>query len=242
LTNGDSWDISCDTVVRSILNEDSETHAVFMRYLVNLSDYLLTLKYENGTKIPIIFRPYHENTGSWFWWGKDLCSESEFIELWHFTKNYLDSRGLDNLLYAYSPNLGADKAGYMSRYAGDDFVDLLGFDIYQFPKKNETGEIIDLADETYIRDVKYSLSFLKEIGQEHNKPIAFTETGCESIPNPKWWTETLLPAIEGFPICYVLTWRNAYHRPEHYYSTFAGEKSADDFLTFYNHKKTKFLK
>ncbi|MDR0829193.1 MAG: glycoside hydrolase family 26 protein [Prevotellaceae bacterium] len=241
MTNGNSWDIACDTVVRAILNETSETHAVFMQYLKNLSDFLLTLKYENGENIPLIFRPYHENSGSWFWWGKNFCTENEYIALWRLTKNYLDARGLTNLIYCYSPNLGADKAEYLSRYAGDDFVDLLGFDIYQFPQKNENGEIVDLADGVYIENVTRSLSFLTEIGKEHNKPIAFTETGCESIPNPKWWSETLLPAIENFPICYVLTWRNAHNRPEHYYSTFAGEQSADDFLIFFNNKKIRFL-
>ncbi|MDR0575572.1 MAG: glycoside hydrolase family 26 protein [Tannerella sp.] len=242
LTNGNSWDVSQKNVVTEILTEGSQTNIVFMKYLQNLSDFLLTLKYKNGTKIPIIFRPWHENTGSWFWWGKDLCSSEEYISLWKKTKQYFDNQGFDNLVYCYSPNLGTDKEDYLARYAGDDFVDLLGFDAYQFPQKNENGEIVDLASEIYIENVKNALSFLTEIGKEHNRPIAFTETGCEGIPDPKWWTETLLPAIDGFPISYVLTWRNACDRPEHYYSTFAGEQSANDFVSFFNNKKIKFLK
>ena len=63
----------------------------------------------------------------------------------------------------------------------------------------------------------------------HGKILAVTETGCEGIPDPKWWTEVLSPAIKGFPVSYILTWRNASDRPGHYFAPFKGEASAPDF-------------
>ena len=70
--------------------------------------------------------------------------------------------------------------------------------------------------------------------------IAITETGYEGIPDPKWWTETLLPAIGDYPIAYVLVWRNARERVTHFYAPYPGQASAEDFVAFYNHPKTLF--
>jgi mannan endo-1,4-beta-mannosidase len=241
LTDGNSWDISCDTVVRSIL----PTHSLnekFNGYLKNLADFLLSLRDENGELIPLIFRPWHEHTGSWFWWGHNFCSAEEYVALWNMTKNYLNNAGLDNLLYAYSPNLGVDKQTYMERYPSDEIIDILGIDIYQFVKKDSVGEIIDLGDELFMAETDKVLAFLTELGAEHHKPIAFTETGLEGLPNPEWWTKTLLPVIGKYPIAYVLTWRNAHDRPEHFYAPFPNSPSAEDFIKFYNSSKTGFLK
>lgn len=54
-------------------------------------------------KVPVLFRPWHEHTGSWFWWGEKLCTPEEYKALWHMTVDILRSDGVDNALYAYSP-------------------------------------------------------------------------------------------------------------------------------------------
>ena len=68
-----------------------------------------------------------------------------------------------------------------------------------------------------------------------------TETGYESIPNPKWWTETLYEAIKDYPVSYVLTWRNACDMEHHYYAPFPGQVSADDFKAFAGLDQMMFL-
>lgn len=61
-------------------------------------------KRSDGTLIPIIFRPLHENNGSWFWWGATHASASEYKELYRYIVDYLrDVKDVHNLLYAYSP-------------------------------------------------------------------------------------------------------------------------------------------
>ena len=85
-----------------------------------------------------------------------------------------------------------------------------------------------------------SLVVLDSVGKAHHKVIAITETGYEGIKDPKWWTETLLPAIGNYPISYVLVWRNARERVTHFYAPYPGQVSADDFMTFYKNPRTLF--
>ena len=125
LTGGDAWDISSTEVVKSVLT-GGEKHAEFMLWLQRAADFIESI----GPDVPIIFRPWHENLGSWFWWGGKLCSDQEYKELFRATWLYFTKeRGLTNLLWCYSPNGPIPPEVYMSRYPGDEFVDILGTDI-----------------------------------------------------------------------------------------------------------------
>ena len=67
VTEGTAWDVSDNLVIHKILNEES-VRAKFIQWIIRVGDFLDTLKTEDGKKVPIIFRPWHENNGSWFWW------------------------------------------------------------------------------------------------------------------------------------------------------------------------------
>lgn len=233
LTGGDTWDVSRDDVVRAILPR-GEKHDLFLGWLDKASVFLNSLTTADGTKVPVLFRPWHEHTGSWFWWGKELCSTEEYTALWEMTRSHFDRAGVDNLLYAYSPDLQGPGEIYMERYPGDDFVDLLGLDGYH--RNNEEG----IA--AYVSSLDTILSFMTQEGAKRDKPIALTETGLEAIPIADWWTEVLLPVMERYPVSYVMVWRNARERPDHYYAPYPGQLSADDFVTFHQHPKTLFCK
>ena len=68
-----------------------------------------------------------------------------------------------------------------------------------------------------------------------------TETGYEAIPDSTWWTETLFPIVDKYPVSYVLVWRNAREKEAHYYAPYPGQISAPDFVDFYKHPKTIFV-
>jgi len=190
----------------------------------NLAEFLLSLKDDNDNLIPVIFRPFHEHTGSWFWWGEDLCSSEDYIELWRITVDYLTEKGLNNILYAYSSAGNFDSAEkFLEKYPGDDIIDIIGFDIYQFGADDNLN---------YIESTKSMLEILTPIAEEKGIITILAETGYESIPDATWWTETLWPAIKDYKISYVLTWRNAHDREEHYYAPFPGQISAQDFIEF----------
>ena len=103
------------------------------------------------------------------------------------------------MLWAYSPGTEPnDSTEYLERYPGDSIVDLIGVDIYQY------GD-----NESYQQNLDKSLQILTQVSRAHGKAMAITETGYETIPDSTWWTQTLLPVIEKYPISYVLVWRNA---------------------------------
>lgn len=231
LTQGDSWDVDAAGVVASVLPE-GEHHEKFIGWLQHAADFLLSLKSDDGTSIPILFRPWHEHTGSWFWWGKDHCSTEEYKQLWYITREFFDRQGVNHLIYAYSPDAQGPGDIYMERYPGDEYVDLLGLDCYH--RDNEEGT------EAYLHSLHTILSFMTEEAVKRNKLIALTETGLETIPIADWWTSTLLPVLDRYPVSYVLLWRNARERPNHYYAPYPGHLSESDFIEFYHHPKTLF--
>lgn len=227
LTGGNTWDISSDRVVTSVL-PGGENHEKFKTWLDRLADYFLTFEDGNGKLIPLVFRPYHEHTGSWFWWGQNLCTTDEYVSLWRFTVDYLTkTRGVHNLLYAYSPAGDFSSAReYLERYPGDGYVDIIGFDYYYKPG--------------YTEEVRGKLKMLGSIAERKGKIAALTETGYEGIPDTAWWTGSLWPAIEGTSISYVLVWRNAWNIEGHYYAPYPGHRSEKDFLEFYRLPGTLF--
>jgi len=79
--------------------------------------------------VPVLWRPFHELDGGWFWWSKG-GSES-FVKLWQLMySRYTDYWGLDNLIWllGYSGN-GGNMAAW---YPGDDYVDIIGADSYAY--------------------------------------------------------------------------------------------------------------
>jgi hypothetical protein len=226
VTGGSAWDTSL--AVTSIL-PGGGSYATYTGWLDKLADFMLSLKTRDGKLIPVIFRPFHEHTGSWFWWGQRQCSVTEFRTLWQFTINYLTTeKRVHNLLYAYSAADFDNAAQYMERYPGDPFVDIIGFDLYH------SG-----SGEQYQRLLRQRLHVLDELAVSQNKIPALTETGFERIPEAGWWTQTLLPALRSYQLSYVLVWRNG--RPDHYYAPYPGQASEADFRKFRDDGRTLFL-
>lgn len=211
-----------------------EAHEKYKSILNEIGEWAKSVRASDGTLAPMIFRPYHEFDGGWFWWGKPHCTREEFISLWRFTVTYLrDVVGVHNFIYAFSPdNKFTTESEFLERYPGDDYVDLVGMDNYG-----------DMGRDRYAIDVATSkLKIVSDYAQKAGKLAAFTETGLESIPNTTWWTETLLKVIKSkdMKLAYVLVWRNDTRSPTHYYAPFPGQVSAPDFVKFYNDPYTLF--
>lgn len=213
-----------------------QAHDKYKMILDHVADWALSLKGNNGTLAPVIFRPYHEFDGDWFWWGRSHCTREEFISLWQFTVSYLrDTKNVHNILYAFSPdNRFITEKEYLDRYPGDDWVDMLGTDNYGDMGRDRK----DIA--TAAKKLKVVCDYAKKAG----KLAAFTETGLESIPDTAWWTETLLKTLRYYPmnVAYVLVWRNDSRSPTHFYAPFPGQVSVPNFMKFYNDPYTLFEK
>jgi mannan endo-1,4-beta-mannosidase len=214
-----------------------EAHTKYKEILKDLADWAHTVKGSDGKLVPMIFRPYHELDGGWFWWGKPHCTGEEFISLWRFTVSYLrDSLDVHNFIYAFSPdNQFHTEEKYLDRYPGDEWVDLVGMDNYG-----------DVGRDRYdIALAAKKLKIVSDYARKAGKLAAFTETGLESIPNPTWFTETLSKVMRADPsmqLCYVLVWRNDSKSQTHYYAPYPGHSSVPDFLKFYDDPYTLFEK
>ena len=97
----------------------------YTAYLDIIADYAKQLG-----DIPVLFRPLHECDGGWFWWGSATTDKETYKALYRYTEDYLTSKGVHNFIYVYSPGGPVEEEKYLSRYPGDDYVDVLGFDYY----------------------------------------------------------------------------------------------------------------
>ncbi len=224
----------CDEVINpkatcaSVL-KDGNKYDEFQLWLTRVADFLVSLTDDEGNPIPIIFRPWHENNGSWFWWGQRLCSDEEFHTLWNMTQDYIRRRLPESIVWSFSPNLQGDwtEEEWLVRYPGDDRVDLIGIDAYQWG-----------SEEDFTRQLTADLEVVSKIGREHGKLIALTECGHQNSPDPTWWTRVFRPVIEPFPVVYFLPWRN-WHR-EHFGAS-KDAPTADDFKNWAKEKTLLFL-
>ena len=213
-----TWD-KAEFTIRKILS-DEQNRKNFEKTLDKLADFFLSLKGSKGELIPVIFRPYHEHTGSWFWWGADHCTPEEYKQFWKLTIDYLQkTRKVHNLLIAYSTDNFKNKEHYLERYPGDDLVDILGFDTYhRNPPK---------SDSAFIANAARMMTTIRDLGKSSGKPFAITETGLEQITEADWWTKIIQPIIKNSGLSYILVWRNG--RPDHYYAPFEGNNTVEDF-------------
>lgn len=73
--------------------------------------------------VPIMFRPLHEASGGWFWWGD--CEAASYKLLYRKIYDKLtNEHGLNNIIWIWN---GQDAAWY----PGDEYVDIVGTDIYE---------------------------------------------------------------------------------------------------------------
>lgn len=236
--------IGRDDLVRNIDNPrhtvramipGGKSHALFCQWLTRLTDFITSLRDSRGRQIPVIFRPWHESSGGWFFWGDSNCSREEYLALWNYTQDFLNAIPVDGgklgdyLVWSFSPSYGGQWTDeqYLSRYPGDDRVQLIGDDGYQWGTEEAFRTMLD-----------YNLSHITRIAQEHGKLMALTECGYINSPDATWWTRVVKPIIERYPICYLLPWRN--FKKEHFGAS-KDASTADDFRQWARQKQFLFV-
>lgn len=232
-TGGSSWDT---TAAVHLILPGGALHDTLKKWLDKFVAFNQALTDAKGRPVPVIFRPWHENTGAWFWWGRTHCSPEEYRALFRFTFKYLvHEKKQHNLLWAWSPaERHLDE--FELWYPGDDVVDIIGVDDYGTWMHNDA-----------VTRMAATLTVLVERAALRRKIPVLAETGSEALKNPKWFTEKLLASLQvdarAGRIAYVLVWRNANaatDRPGHFYAPFPGHPSAEDFVLFRNHPSIVF--
>lgn len=216
------------TTVRSVL-PGGKMAAKFQTWLRRLTTFLCSLKDSKGNQVPFIFRPWHENNGNWFWWGQANCSDEEYHAFWNLTQDYVNTQLRDYVVWSFSPNLQGNwtEEQWLVRYPGDNRVDLIGEDAYQWG-----------TEEDFKAGVAADLELVTKIARDHHKLLAMTECGYKNSPDPTWWTRVVKPFLDKYPLVYFLPWRN--YCKEHFGAS-KDASTADDFKTWSKNKKLLFV-
>lgn len=180
----------------------------FNGYLNNIAAGLQVLQSDN---IPVLFRPFLEGNGNWFWW--DGQTPNDFKALWRYTYNYLTSqKGLHNLLWVYSPscngsanapaNPGAT-ADPAAEYPGDAFADIVGLSCYF--GGSQGNHLVTPGSAILSEYAEMTLL---------GKPFAFTEMGfgTDNLTTTAYPDSSLIDMIRTyFPAtAYFLCWNGGY--------------------------------
>lgn len=194
------------TAFRSIMPGGAK-HDWYKSKLDKVASVVSNMRDANNKLIPIIFRPFHEFDGSWFWWGSNYCAPEEYKAVYQFTVDYLkNTKNVHNILYSFSPDNSYSSANaYLNRYPGDAYVDVLGMDNY--------GDLNNQGT-TGVTKANNKLKYLSDLAISKNKIAALTETGYQvtsTIPAvTNWFSTYLYDAItnNGVQIGFVMFWAN----------------------------------
>ncbi len=166
----------------AVLTEGTEANRQFIANMDKAGKALQELQ-EQG--VTVLWRPFHEFDGQWFWWGKG--GSENFKKLWimmydHFTNDLK----LNNLIWVlgYSHN-GKQYSGKPAEwYPGDQYCDIVGADSY---------EVEENGAEERLHKIVLKIS-------QGKKPLIFHE--CGKIPTVEQFQKT--------PWCSFMTWHTEY--------------------------------
>ena len=105
---------------KNALKSSRWEHQQINEDLAVMASHLLSLQ-EKG--IAVLWRPLHEASGKWFWWGTD--GAAQYKKLWQYVWNYFHDVGVNNLIWVWTCQ--GDDANW---YPGDEYVDVVGCDVY----------------------------------------------------------------------------------------------------------------
>ncbi len=151
------------------------SHSSYEALVADVDLIAAELRVLQNAGVPVLWRPLHEASGGWFWWGRNRSDEVPAayaqVVLWRFLYERLtDHHGLNNLIWVWNGQ-------HAAWYPGEDYVDIVSFDIYDGTHNYESQ--IDTYRETALMPSRI-------------KPVALSENS--NIPDPDlmqqdgaWW-------------------------------------------------------
>lgn len=129
----------------AMLTPGTGIHKKWLQKVDTVAWFLKQLQAEN---IPVLWRPYHEMNGQWFWWG----GKKDFPRLWEMLYDrYVNRHKLNNLIWVWNANTPNKKEAdnnmaYERYFPGLETVDILAVDVYRGEfEQNYYDELVELA-------------------------------------------------------------------------------------------------
>jgi mannan endo-1,4-beta-mannosidase len=111
-----------------LLTPGTELHARWEKQTDRIAGYLSELQ---DAGVPVLFRPYHEMNGNWFWWGGRPGPQGSQELYRQLFDRYVHIHKLHNLVWVWNVNAPSVNAGPVDQYfPGNAFADVLTMDIY----------------------------------------------------------------------------------------------------------------
>lgn len=140
-----------DFDAKQILVEGTPERAAFYQDLDVIAAELQKFR---DADIPILWRPFHEADGEWFWWGAKGAVVA--MKLYRLMFDYfVNAKELDNLLWVWNCPIA-------EAYPGDDFVDIISVDIYL--QKYEKTDYREQYDQLVQATSRNKTAALGEVG------------------------------------------------------------------------------
>lgn len=151
-----------DTNTCETFNTGSPEYKAIIADIDTISMYLKSLA-DSG--VVVVWRPLHEASGKWFWWGYKGAKPcvSLYRLLFDRMTNY---HKLNNLIWVWTTDEAGDALDW---YPGDDYVDIVGRDYYYYPRVANHGSLV--ASFEKVKDL-----------YKGKKLIALSENGSFRIP------------------------------------------------------------
>jgi mannan endo-1,4-beta-mannosidase len=144
---------------------------LYNRWSAQVDEIAAYLQQLNASGVPVLFRPYHEMNGRWFWWGGRPGPRGSMALYQQLYERYVQVHRLNNLVWVWNVNAPSLYAGPIERYyPGSAWVDVVTMDNYRRFRRRYYDAMLTLAE---------------------SKPIALAEVGALPSINvlakqPRW--------------------------------------------------------
>lgn len=162
--------------------------------------------------VTAIWRPFHEGAGNlyaktfsgsaWFWWGED--GADTYKALWKAMFTYFQEKGIHNLIWEWTAqNYNGDSNSYNNDnafYPGDQYVDLVGRDLYGYSATQNKTEFTQLASQYTNKMIALSecgvsntatFSNISDVWNAGAKWLYFMPWYGENMPSDDWWKNAM---------------------------------------------------
>ena len=156
---------------------------------------------------PIMLRFGQEMNGEWAPWERGHVGSTprSFILAWRHLVRVFREVGADNVIWVWCPNVNTGHLPFMQYYPGDDWVDWVGLDGFNWGGSIGWRSISEIFAGSY-----------EQLAKETSKPIVIAETGSGKTGGDKaaWVTSALEDELPNFGRVRAVVWYNAFDRAD----------------------------